>query len=118
ELTTGPSSPRLDGCSLTAVELWKQSPGWVFENPSLGVLEYRVLSTNFKDYAIVFTQLEFGDKAFNHMELHIWTEVASLEATSLFSKWIRNQGYLAQQQAGLQEDRECLVAEGGSPRKT
>ncbi|XP_049752473.1 epididymal-specific lipocalin-6-like [Elephas maximus indicus] len=97
----------LDGCSLTAVELWKQSPGWVFENPSLGVLEYRVLSTNFKDYAIVFTQLEFGDETFNTVELYSRTEVASLEATSLFSKWSRNLGYLAQQQARLQEDLTC-----------
>ncbi|XP_049752427.1 epididymal-specific lipocalin-6 [Elephas maximus indicus] len=61
----------LDGCILTSMELWKQSPGWVFENPSLGVLEYRVLSINFKDYAIVFTQLEFGDEAFNTVELYI-----------------------------------------------
>lgn len=29
-----------------------------------------MLGTNFKDYAIVFTQLEFGDEAFNTVELY------------------------------------------------
>ncbi|KAM9207472.1 epididymal-specific lipocalin-6 [Dugong dugon] len=98
---------QLEGCKLTVVELLKQSSGWVFENPSLGVLEYRVLSTNFKDYAIVFSQLEFGDEAFNTVELYSRTKVASPKATSLFSKWSRNLGYLAQQQARLQGDCEC-----------
>lgn len=37
---------------------------------ALGVLEYRVLGTNFRDYAVVFTQLEFGDEAFNTVELY------------------------------------------------
>lgn len=35
-----------------------------------GVLEYRVLGTNFRDFAVVFTQLEFGDEAFNTAELY------------------------------------------------
>ncbi|XP_006863864.1 PREDICTED: epididymal-specific lipocalin-6 [Chrysochloris asiatica] len=96
-----------EGCSLTVVELLKQGSGWVFENPSLGVLEYRVLGTNFKDYAIVFTQLEFGDETFNTVELYSRTKVASPEATKLFSKWSRDLGYLAQQQAKLQEDFTC-----------
>lgn len=34
------------------------------------MLEYRVLGTNFRDYAIVFTQLEFGDEAFNTVQLY------------------------------------------------
>lgn len=38
--------------------------------PALGVLEYRVLSTNFRDYAIVFSQLEQQDEAFNTLELY------------------------------------------------
>lgn len=37
---------------------------------ALGVLDYRVLGTNFRDYAIVFTQLEFKDEAFNTVELY------------------------------------------------
>lgn len=37
--------------------------------PALGVLDYRVLGTNFRDYAIVFTQLEFKDEAFSTVEL-------------------------------------------------
>lgn len=37
---------------------------------ALGVLDYRVLGTNFKDYAVIFTQLEFGDEAFNTVELY------------------------------------------------
>lgn len=38
--------------------------------PALGILDYRVLGTNFKDYAVVFTQLEFGDEVFNTVELY------------------------------------------------
>lgn len=37
---------------------------------ALGVLDYRVLGTNFKDYAVIFTQLEFGDEVFNTVELY------------------------------------------------
>lgn len=37
--------------------------------PALGVLDYRVLGTNFRDHAIVFTQLEFKDEAFSTVEL-------------------------------------------------
>ncbi|XP_075414951.1 epididymal-specific lipocalin-6 [Tenrec ecaudatus] len=97
----------LEGCSLTVMELLKQDSGWVFENPSLGVLEYRVLGTNFRDYAIVFTQLESGDETYNTVELYSRTQAASLEATSLFSKWSRMLGYLGQQQAVLQADLTC-----------
>ncbi|KAM6170145.1 epididymal-specific lipocalin-6-like [Rhynchocyon petersi] len=97
----------LEGCRLTAMELLKQGPGWIFENPALGVLEYRVLSTNFKDYAIVFMQLEFGDEAFNTVELYSRTQVASPEAVQLFFKWGNSLGFLAQQQALLQEDFTC-----------
>lgn len=38
--------------------------------PALGVVEFRVLSTNFRDYAVVFTQLEFADEAFSTVELY------------------------------------------------
>lgn len=37
---------------------------------ALGILDYRVLGTNFKDYAVIFTQLEFGDEVFNTVELY------------------------------------------------
>lgn len=39
------------------------------------MLDYRGLGTNFRDYAIVFTQLEFKDEAFNTVELYSkwWT---------------------------------------------
>lgn len=37
---------------------------------ALGVLEYRVLGTNFRDYAIVFTQLEAQEEAFSTVELY------------------------------------------------
>ncbi|XP_007945252.2 epididymal-specific lipocalin-6 [Orycteropus afer afer] len=106
----------LEGCNLTVMELLRQGSGWVFENPSLGVLEYRVLSTNFKDYAIVFSQLGLGDESFNTVELYSRTTVASTEATSLFSKWSRTLGYLAQQQARLQEDFTCAhkILQGGA----
>lgn len=39
-------------------------------SPALGILDYRVLGTNFRDYAIVFTQLEFKDEAFSTVELY------------------------------------------------
>lgn len=38
--------------------------------PALGVLEYRVLGTDFRAYAVVFTQLELGDEAFSTVELY------------------------------------------------
>ncbi|XP_076985845.1 epididymal-specific lipocalin-6 [Tamandua tetradactyla] len=97
----------LKGCSLATVELLRQSSRWVFENPSLGVLEYRVLGTNFRDYAIVFTQMESGDEPFNTVELYSRTHQASHEAVRLFSKWSANLGYLAQEQATLQKDLTC-----------
>ncbi|XP_006900707.1 PREDICTED: epididymal-specific lipocalin-6 [Elephantulus edwardii] len=97
----------LEGCRLTSVELFKQGSGWVFENPALGVLEYRLLSTDFKGYAIVFTQLELRDEAFNTVELYSRTQVASPKAKHLFSKWTRDLGYLTHQQSQLQEDFTC-----------
>ncbi|XP_021496718.1 epididymal-specific lipocalin-6 [Meriones unguiculatus] len=96
-----------DGCSQSTVELLKQGSRWVFENPSLGVLDYRVLGTNFKDYAVIFTQLEFGDEAFNTVELYSRTEMASREAMQLFTKWSQGLGFLSQQQAQLQKDLTC-----------
>lgn len=114
---------------------------------ALGILDYRVLGTNFKDYAVIFTQLEFGDEVYNTVELYSkwglarlltlrlardWakekgrghsphsghlseaapscpgrTEMASHEAIQLFTKWSRGLGFLSQQQAQLQKDREC-----------
>ncbi|XP_036095218.1 epididymal-specific lipocalin-6 isoform X2 [Rousettus aegyptiacus] len=57
------------------MELLRQDAGWVFENPSLGVLEYRVLGTDFQAYAVVFTQLELEDEAFSTVELYSeWAE--------------------------------------------
>ncbi|KAF4016883.1 hypothetical protein G4228_007590 [Cervus hanglu yarkandensis] len=64
------SRHRMERCHLQAVELQRQNSGWVFGNPSLGVLEYRVLGTNFRDYAIVFTQLEAQEEAFSMVELY------------------------------------------------
>lgn len=46
------------------------APGSCVCSLALGVLDYRVLGTNFKDYAVIFTQLEFGDEAFNTVELY------------------------------------------------
>ncbi|XP_031510614.1 epididymal-specific lipocalin-6 [Papio anubis] len=97
----------LQGCSQSVTELLKRNSGWVFENPSIGVLELRVLATNFRDYAIIFTQLEFGDEPFNTVELYSRTEAASQEAMGLFTKWSRGLGFLSQQQAQLQKDCEC-----------
>ncbi|KAF4016927.1 hypothetical protein G4228_008321 [Cervus hanglu yarkandensis] len=65
------SRHRMERCHLQAVELQRQNSGWVFGNPSLGVLEYRVLGTNFRDYAIVFTQLEAQEEAFSTVELYM-----------------------------------------------
>ncbi|KAK1333919.1 hypothetical protein QTO34_004917 [Cnephaeus nilssonii] len=105
------SRHRLERCELSAVELLRQNSAWVFENPSLGVLEYRVLGTNFRDYAIVFTQLEQQDEAFNTVELYSRTHRASREALSLFTRWSRGLGFLSQQQARLHPDRDHLCAQ-------
>ncbi|XP_069919597.1 epididymal-specific lipocalin-6 [Oryctolagus cuniculus] len=101
------SRHRLEGCTRQEVELVKQTSGWVFENPSRGVLEYRVLGTNFRDFAVVFTQLEFGEETFNTVELYSRTQTASGEALRLFSKWSKGLGFLSQQQAQLQKDVTC-----------
>uniref|UniRef100_A0A8C2MN03 Lipocalin 6 n=1 Tax=Cricetulus griseus TaxID=10029 RepID=A0A8C2MN03_CRIGR len=101
-------SQRPDGCRQNTVELLKRESRWVFENPSLGVLDYRVLGTNFKDYAVIFTQLEFGDEAFNTVELYSRTEMASHKAMQLFTKWSQGLGFKSHQQAQLQKDRECF----------
>nr|XP_005887142.1 PREDICTED: epididymal-specific lipocalin-6 [Bos mutus] len=94
-------------CHLQAVELRRQNSRWVFGNPSRGVLEYRVLGTNFRDYAIVFTQLEAQEEAFSTVELYSRTPLASQEALGRFAKWSRSLGLLSQQQAELQRDCEC-----------
>ncbi|XP_072634836.1 epididymal-specific lipocalin-6 isoform X1 [Canis lupus baileyi] len=101
------SRHRLERCDVNVVELLRQNSGWVFENPALGILDYRVLGTNFRDYAIVFTQLEFKDEAFSTVELYSRTELASQEAMGLFTRWSWGLGFLSQQQASLQRDREC-----------
>uniref|UniRef100_A0A8C5Z858 Lipocalin 6 n=1 Tax=Marmota marmota marmota TaxID=9994 RepID=A0A8C5Z858_MARMA len=98
---------RLEGCTQNAMELSRQSSRWVFENPALGVLQYRVLGTNFRDYAIVLTQMEVEEEAFNTLELYSRMEMASREALQLFTKWSRNLGFLSQQQAQLQKDFTC-----------
>ncbi|XP_003473022.1 epididymal-specific lipocalin-6 [Cavia porcellus] len=97
----------LEGCIQSVMHLQRQDSGWVFQNPSLGVLEYRVLGTNFRDYAIVFTQLEFGDEAFNTVQLYSRTEMASEEAMRLFTKWSKDLGFWPQQQAQLRRDFSC-----------
>ncbi|XP_044782476.1 epididymal-specific lipocalin-6 isoform X3 [Bubalus bubalis] len=101
------SRHRLERCHLQAVELRRQNSRWVFGNPSLGVLEYRVLGTNFRDYAIVFTQLEAQEEAFSTVELYSRTALASREALGRFAKWSRSLGFLSQQQAELQRDFTC-----------
>ncbi|XP_017361098.2 epididymal-specific lipocalin-6 [Cebus imitator] len=108
------SEQGLEGCSQSVTELLKRNSGWVFENPSVGVLEFRVLGTNFRDYAIVFTQLEFGDEPFNTVAFPCTalappgrTETASQEAMGLFTKWSRGLGFPSQQQAQLQKDLTC-----------
>nr|XP_008507769.1 PREDICTED: epididymal-specific lipocalin-6 [Equus przewalskii] len=108
------SRHRLERCDLNVVELLRQASGWVFENPALGVVEFRVLSTNFRDYAVVFTQLEFS------WPRRGWqrpgsqrtppagrSELASQEAVHLFAKWSKGLGFLSQQQAQLQRDLTC-----------
>ncbi|XP_036162747.1 epididymal-specific lipocalin-6 [Myotis myotis] len=107
KLTVLASRHRQERCELSAVELLRQDPAWVFENPSLGVLEYRVLGTNFRDYAVVFTQLEQQDEAFSTVELYSRTHLASQEAMSLFTRWSRGLGFLSQQQAQLRPDLTC-----------
>ncbi|MBZ3888459.1 Epididymal-specific lipocalin-6 [Sciurus carolinensis] len=101
------SLSRLEGCIQSTMELSKQNSRWVFENPSLGVLQYRVLGTNFRDYAIILTQLELEEEDFNTLELYSRTEMASQEALQLFTKWSRDLGFLSQQQAQLQKDFTC-----------
>ncbi|XP_057575771.1 epididymal-specific lipocalin-6 [Hippopotamus amphibius kiboko] len=101
------SRHRLERCHLHAVELVKQNSGWVFGNPSRGVLEYRVLGTNFRDYAVVFTQLELEDEAFSTVELYGRSELASREAMGLFTRWSTSLGFLSQQQAKLRRDLTC-----------
>ncbi|XP_061290163.1 epididymal-specific lipocalin-6 isoform X2 [Bos javanicus] len=101
------SRHRLERCHLQAVELRRQNSRWVFANPSRGVLEYRVLGTNFRDYAIVFTQLEAQEEAFSTVELYSRTPLASQEALGRFAKWSRSLGLLSQQQAELQRDFTC-----------
>ncbi|XP_034506162.1 epididymal-specific lipocalin-6, partial [Ailuropoda melanoleuca] len=64
--------------------------------PALGVLDYRVLGTNFRDHAIVFTQLEFKDEAFSTVELYSRTELVSQEAMRLFARWSKGLGFLPQ----------------------
>ncbi|EHB11621.1 Epididymal-specific lipocalin-8 [Heterocephalus glaber] len=86
------------------------------QHDTLGLLEYRVLGTNFRDYAIIFTQLEFGEEAFNTVELYSWTEMAREEAMRVFSKWSSGLGFWSQQQAQLQ--RDCTVASGRPPPKS
>ncbi|KAI2554659.1 hypothetical protein G5576_116261, partial [Homo sapiens] len=95
-LRTLSSQHGLGGCDQSVMDLIKRNSGWVFENPSIGVLELWVLATNFRDYAIIFTQLEFGDEPFNTVELYSLTETASQEAMGLFTKWSRSLGFLSQ----------------------
>ncbi|XP_025837814.1 epididymal-specific lipocalin-6 [Vulpes vulpes] len=102
------SRHRLERCDVNVVELLRQNSGWVFENPALGILDYRVLGTNFRDYAIVFTQLEFKDEAFSTVELYSRTELASQEAMGLFTRWSWGLGFLSQQQASLKRDFTCV----------
>uniref|UniRef100_A0A8C0SPA5 Lipocalin 6 n=2 Tax=Canis lupus familiaris TaxID=9615 RepID=A0A8C0SPA5_CANLF len=104
----GVCSSWLERCDVNVVELLRQNSGWVFENPALGILDYRVLGTNFRDYAIVFTQLEFKDEAFSTVELYSRTELASQEAMGLFTRWSWGLGFLSQQQASLQRDLTCV----------
>ncbi|XP_044938857.1 epididymal-specific lipocalin-6 [Mustela putorius furo] len=101
------SRHRLESCDVNVVELRRRKPGWAFENPSLGVLDYRVLGTNFRDYAVVFTQLEFKGEAFSTVELYSRTDLASPEAMHRFARWSKGLGFLSQQRAMLQQDLTC-----------
>lgn len=63
---TGPGGSRLAGPA---------APAHGSCPPALGVLEYRVLGTDFQAYAVVFTQLELEDEAFSTVELYSeWAE--------------------------------------------
>ncbi|KAM5331333.1 epididymal-specific lipocalin-6 isoform 1-T1 [Glossophaga mutica] len=84
---------------------WPRPTG--LRSPARGVLEYRVLGTDFRDFAIVFTQLEQRDEAFSTVELYSRTQQASPEAVSRFTRWSQGLGFLSQQQAQLQADGEC-----------
>lgn len=172
---TGPGGSRLAGPA---------APAHGSCPPALGVLEYRVLGTDFQAYAVVFTQLELEDEAFSTVELYSeWAEAgprglppslsrvarwgprrppsaslillplpgvkglgvrgvqgphgcqscctaaepppppppqarlsgapagrtawAGQEAMQQFAKWSRGLGFLSQQRAQLQTDREC-----------
>lgn len=64
----GGRGPR--GPSLGALGRLKPDAPWGRLSLALGVLEYRVLGTNFRDYAIVFTQLEAQEEAFSTVELY------------------------------------------------
>uniref|UniRef100_A0A8C9D942 Lipocalin/cytosolic fatty-acid binding domain-containing protein n=1 Tax=Panthera leo TaxID=9689 RepID=A0A8C9D942_PANLE len=83
-------------------------PGGLSCLPALGVSDYWVLGTDFRDYAVIFTQLEFKDEAFSTGSCTVSrTELASQEAVCLFTRWSRGLGFLSQQQAALRRDREC-----------
>ncbi|KAM5331334.1 epididymal-specific lipocalin-6 isoform 2-T2 [Glossophaga mutica] len=84
---------------------WPRPTG--LRSPARGVLEYRVLGTDFRDFAIVFTQLEQRDEAFSTVELYSRTQQASPEAVSRFTRWSQGLGFLSQQQAQLQADATC-----------
>ncbi|XP_036892530.1 epididymal-specific lipocalin-6 [Sturnira hondurensis] len=101
------SRHRLERCHLGVLELRRQNSAWVFQNPALGVLQYRVLGTNFRDFAVVFSQLEQRDEAFSTVELYSRTQRASPQAMSHFTRWSQGLGFLSQQQAQLQADGEC-----------
>uniref|UniRef100_A0A8C9JMS2 Apolipoprotein M n=1 Tax=Panthera tigris altaica TaxID=74533 RepID=A0A8C9JMS2_PANTA len=80
-------------CALCACVPGEQNSGWVFVNPSLGVSDYWALGTDFRDHAVIFTQLEFKDEAFSTGSR---TELASQEAVRLFTGWSRGLGFLSQ----------------------
>ena len=64
----GPSGPSLGALGPLRPDALPRPRGHL--SPALGVLEYRVLGTNFRDYAIVFTQLEAQEEAFSTVELY------------------------------------------------
>ncbi|VTJ54244.1 Hypothetical predicted protein [Marmota monax] len=68
--TCGASQPRALGSSLGAES--RVPAQWLATSleTALGVLQYRVLGTNFRDYAIVLTQMEVEEEAFNTLELY------------------------------------------------
>ncbi|XP_044898662.1 epididymal-specific lipocalin-6 [Felis catus] len=117
ELRTDGLFSGLERCDVGTVLLRRQNSGWVFENPSLGVSDCRVLGTDFSDYAIVFTQLEFKDEAFSTGSYTVSrTELASQEAVCLFTRWSRGLGFLSQQPATLQRDCECPPGPPPTPK--